>query len=892
MALDRPLLMSMEKEEQLSKLGYRISATFSSLEILLARSGEQDILSAPLENAKQRFNLWAINLGLYVPGHSSLEYRLGDAPLVYSYTRKSLADLQKYLEIVVEALQKKDRDESVTSDLLHQSRISETLERSHKEDSDSSDDEDFETYQDDSFAATALENVNGLVDRLYRLGFKIRNPATRVGFTKAQNYQEIDQETDVDLIHIFASFDLQHVEQVFLQSQGSLDRESIKKNFLVKRLARANTRRRQQFKQWRSHRIKIEASSKHAREFNFLIPSSKEFASGETPIPEATVTAAKPAPSMPSTATRVDPAMVAIDDTASIVSSSTYARFSNDPSLTLEIPQLPRKLRLQKDFECPYCHVLCSGRTGDPRSWNQHVLRDLRPYICTYKDCKDGDQQYDSFKQWLSHETHNHRIARRCKEHPEESFPSLNEWREHVASHHLDAASLDHLDINETCSSSSDKKRCCPICAEEAVNHEHVGRHLQQIALFALPKSTGFEDDSALDDNSSVATVDDLEQEQLDNSDMLSVSNEERRPPEAVYGVDFNDVGNMLGELDPFQLAYNNRDIDGNRYTIYNPKIPRTLDVELKHNFSFDDCLVTCVKFSPDAQYIAVGLDQTAIVYEVETGSERTNLKLGYDLNDDEMFVRGLCFDDSGVYLAIASDRKPIRIFHIDSGKLHVTLTGHEGNVFSVEFIANSNFLLSCGEDSTVRLWDAQTGAEISNFLMGRKHVSSIATSTDGQFFAASTLDGTAKVWNLEGELLHALSSARPRLYSIYDIDFSPDGRTVVMGYSDGICKIWNLSDGMASPSGRIDGLKPTLIGHKELVRAATFTKDGRWVVSGSMDRGIQIWDPVTGDAVLRIEGHGREVVSLDTSSIGNYIASGSFDGSVNIWRYRYRREN
>lgn len=81
-------------------------------------------------------------------------------------------------------------------------------------DSDSdSDSEDFDTYDKEPFADAALLNASRTIDRLYRVAFKIRNPANRSGFTKARNYKQIDAESGKDLMQVFHDFDVKHVKE-------------------------------------------------------------------------------------------------------------------------------------------------------------------------------------------------------------------------------------------------------------------------------------------------------------------------------------------------------------------------------------------------------------------------------------------------------------------------------------------------------------------------------------------------------------------------------------------------------------------------------------------------------------------------------------------------------
>jgi len=63
-------------------------------------------------------------------------------------------------------------------------------------------------------------------------------------------------------------------------------------------------------------------------------------------------------------------------------------------------------------------------------------------------------------------------------------------------------------------------------------------------------------------------------------------------------------------------------------------------------------------------------------------------------------------------------------------------------------------------------------------------------------------------------------------------LSFSPDGRLFAVGKRDGKVKIWDLSSRKEIA---------TLRGHKGIVRSSTFSPDGRFLASGSLN--IKIWD-------------------------------------------------
>ncbi|KAL8810333.1 MAG: hypothetical protein Q9200_002670 [Gallowayella weberi] len=142
-------------------------------------------------------------------------------------------------------------------------------------------------------------------------------------------------------------------------------------------------------------------------------------------------------------------------------------------------------------------------------------------------------------------------------------------------------------------------------------------------------------------------------------------------------------------------------------------------------------------------------------------------------------------------------------------------------------------------------------------------------------------------IWALNGELLATLSGPAGHMAQIHSITFSPTGQQVVTASGDRTCKLWDIRDLQSGGGGgsRHTPLR-TLKGHKARVRSANFTRDGQWVVSGSWDEGIQLWNPVTGDAVSRINSSSY-VRGVDTSPTGNCFATVNADERLRIWKLR-----
>ena len=223
------------------------------------------------------------------------------------------------------------------------------------------------SYADESLTDTISARLESIIDRLYRLSFRIRSPATRLGTSKASGYRDIDESSGVDLIEVLAEADRKHIRELLKQISGAPFDDN-NENYLVSRLSKANTLRRQQFGQWKRHREKLKGPKPMQ---NMLLENETRprLPLGERSNPRGLLSPGEKESSRPSTATRILDRHIDLDDNRSMVSTSTYAQLHDSDSTVEFMPIPPNIPGDRKELECPYCYILCSSKTFEKRAW-------------------------------------------------------------------------------------------------------------------------------------------------------------------------------------------------------------------------------------------------------------------------------------------------------------------------------------------------------------------------------------------------------------------------------------------------------------------------------------------------------------------------------------------
>ncbi|KAF2181759.1 hypothetical protein K469DRAFT_691838 [Zopfia rhizophila CBS 207.26] len=512
---------------------------FQSLFATLRKSDsafKQPIDSEALEDEFGRFRVWSGNLGALQRGHSSLDYRLRDSPLLQSNTLKLLEELNNNLSEAIAV---------VSGNRLPYEQ------QPRSEGSETDDDDDFfsEDEYDDSEASapkTELEqrfrDIIDIVDNLYKLSMRIRSPTLRSRALKATAYQPKDPETGVDILQQYAHYDLQHTKELLRYLRNTnVGNASEGGNFLIERLSKAITLRRRQFKYWRRHRDKMGASTvleevaeePVAKKERPEVPQRHHTLEvhPENPVVVAKKEAAsEKAPTILSgtEATQHHKSLDEIVDSQSVTSYTTTTRDLTGRGI--ELPSPPKAADGEKDFECPFCFTICPSRYGKMRPWRTHLLQDLQPYVCTYEGCH-SEQLFRSRREWSEHEA-GHRQVWRCPEHPNAVYRSKSGLEEHLRGEHSDnfpdhqLASI--IKVGET--SAIDLRQKCPICFAKADMEgglqNHLANHLERIASFSLPKDIDTMDDKS-DGGSSAASLGSSQDLSTISFDSNSISGQE-----------------------------------------------------------------------------------------------------------------------------------------------------------------------------------------------------------------------------------------------------------------------------------------------------------------------------------------------------------------------------
>lgn len=269
---------------------------------------------------------------------------------------------------------------------------------------------------------------------------------------------------------------------------------------------------------------------------------------------------------------------------------------------------------------------------------------------------------------------------------------------------------------------------------------------------------------------------------------------------------------------------------------------------------------INCVAWSPDGHSLASGSrDGSAIVWNIEkSGSEFVTL------DPEQERIRCLAWSPDGKRLALGSDSNEIEIWDPAEGELAGTFDGHSAGVLSLAWSPDGKTLASGSYDRSVKIWDAETGGVTTSFVGG---VRSLDWSPGGESLASGDLwTAQIRIWDLD------TSKPRGSLNSVFlDVAWNSAGEVVASASAEGTITLFDVRSER----------EMRLSGHTGQVNSIAWARDDSFLVSGSSDGSVRIWNPETGEAISSFE-LGEEVSSIALSPNGGRLAL-SFGHSVEV---------
>jgi WD40 repeat protein len=201
--------------------------------------------------------------------------------------------------------------------------------------------------------------------------------------------------------------------------------------------------------------------------------------------------------------------------------------------------------------------------------------------------------------------------------------------------------------------------------------------------------------------------------------------------------------------------------------------------------------------------------------------------------------------------------------------------------IFDVK-INKNNIWVACG-DGVMIIVDLLNWAVKKHIKIAEKSLRCIVFHPTLPICAIGNSDFSIHFFDTNDFLpLHHIQNAHKN--SVFSLAFSPCGRYLLSGSRDAHLKVWNVEN---------FSLHKDIVAHLYAINHIVYSPDNQYFATCSMDKSIKVWDAQSFKLLKVIDksrhaGHATSINKLVWTSFENYLISGSDDRFLAVWRLEF----
>ena len=181
--------------------------------------------------------------------------------------------------------------------------------------------------------------------------------------------------------------------------------------------------------------------------------------------------------------------------------------------------------------------------------------------------------------------------------------------------------------------------------------------------------------------------------------------------------------------------------------------------------------------------------------------------------------------------------------------------------------------------DGIISLADLQSLKIVHQVKASEKSIRTMVANTSTGELAVGASDNFIRVYD---EKLGMKLEWAAHSNSVFTLRYTPDQRFLISGSRDARLKVWDVASGYKQVG--------EIVAHMYAINHLDFSPDGKHFVTCSMDKSIKVWDLQELKLLKVIDrarhaGHGTSVNRLLWTSHQNQLVSASDDRKISVWQ-------